>query len=166
MQDLSKFAAGSYTGAVSTANLADLHVKYAILGHSERRNYFHETHADVAGKVAQALDVGITPVVCVDREYVQAQAAAIAPEQLNKCVIAYEPLSAIGTGNNAPVDVVKQTVDQIRQVFGDVSVLYGGSVTAENISEYLLVTDGALVGGASLEIGIFIELLQNASVQQ
>ncbi len=161
VQDISQFPAGSYTGAVSVANLTGLPVRYALVGHSERRRYFHETHADVAAKVTQALDAGITPVVCVDSEYMAAQAAAIAPDLLQKCVVAYEPLSAIGTGNNAPVDAVKQVIKLIRQTFGDIPVLYGGSVTAENIAEYLLVSDGALVGGASLSIESFMDLLTN-----
>ncbi len=159
VQDISQFPAGSYTGAVSAANLADLSVRYAIVGHSERRKYFHETHSDVAGKVAQAWDANITPVVCVDAEYLQQQAAAIAPDLLEKCIVAYEPLSAIGTGNNAPVDVVKRVVADVKTTFGDIPVLYGGSVTAENIAEYLLVTDGALVGGASLDVESFLRLL-------
>ncbi|HEX7017488.1 MAG TPA: triose-phosphate isomerase family protein, partial [Patescibacteria group bacterium] len=103
VQDLSPFPAGAYTGAVSTTNLVGFGVKYAIVGHSERRRYFHETHQDVANKVAQAIDNNITPIVCVDDEYIADQAAAIDRQYLDKCMVAYEELGAIGTGHSESV---------------------------------------------------------------
>lgn len=165
-QDLSPFLAGSYTGAVSARNLENLRVEYALLGHSERRRYFHETHQDVARKVDQALLAGIKPVVCVDSEYIQVQASAIEDSQLKKCVIAYEPVEAIGTGRNVDVGQVKRIVDHIYNTFGKVKVLYGGSVTSDNVAEYTLVTDGVLVGGASLDPEEFLKICQRASGQQ
>ena len=87
VQDISPFEAGSYTGAVSAYNLSGLSVKYAIVGHSERRLYFHETHADVARKVTQAIEHGITPVVCVDHDFVYEQAAVIDEEYLEQCIV-------------------------------------------------------------------------------
>ncbi len=162
VQDISPFPAGSYTGAVSSYNLSSLSVSHAIVGHSERRRYFHETHADVAAKVAQAVEAGITPIVCVDEEYVALQASAIAVEHLSKCVVAYEPLGAIGSGKNADVGTVKRVVTTITRAFGDVKVIYGGSVDERNIGEYLLVTRGVLVGGASLAANQFSALLEAA----
>lgn len=159
LQDLSPFPAGSYTGAVSAYNVKELGVKYAIIGHSERRRYFHETHQDVANKVTQALENGITPIVCVDDEYIAEQAAAIEKDALSRCLVAYEELSAIGTGNNEPLDHVKEVFSRIKTVFGQVPVIYGGSVDAENVAEYLDFADGVLVGTASLQVEEFVSLI-------
>lgn len=160
-QDLSQFSAGSYTGAVSGVNLDSFHVKYSILGHSERRRYFHETDAEVAMKVDQAINNGIIPVVCVDDEYVESQAMSIESEYLGKCIVAYEPLSAIGSGKNENVGKVKEVVEKIKSFFGDVPVIYGGSVNDMNVAEYLLVCDGVLVGSASLDCDSFWRIVNN-----
>lgn len=159
-QDISSFPAGAYTGAVSALNLEGLGVKYAIVGHSERRRYFHESHIDVANKVAQCLDNNITPIVCVDDEYITDQAHAIEEQYLTKCMVAYEDLSAIGTGHNMPLESVLKAQELIKSAFGDVRVIYGGSVTPENAKDYLDNTDGVLVGGASLDAEQFGEILQ------
>jgi triosephosphate isomerase (TIM) len=157
-QDVSKYPFGKYTGEVAAASLADLGVRYVLVGHSERRRHFNETNQEVAAKVSQVLEAGLIPVVCVDREYVQDQAAALASDQLEKVLVAYEPVEAVGTGNNQDVGVVQEVVKEIRQAFGEVRVLYGGSVTEFNVGEYLLVCDGVLVGGASLEVSDFFAL--------
>lgn len=159
VQDISPFPAGAYTGAVSSLNLKGFAVEYALVGHSERRRYFHETHQDVANKVDQALLAGITPVVCLDRDYIEAQANALDGAALAQCVVAYEPLEAIGSGQFEPVAEVISVRDQIRQVFGEVPIIYGGSVSAANVAEYLEVLDGVLVGSASLDAVKFAELL-------
>jgi len=160
-QDVSPFPAGSYTGAISARNLAKL-ADFVIVGHSERRQYFHETHRDVALKVEQALAADITPIVCVDREYITDQASALDAAALSKCVVAYEPLSAIGTGSNVSVAEVVEVSGKIKQEFGDVKVIYGGSVNWQNVSEYLMVCDGVLVGTASLELSEFSKLIAKA----
>jgi triosephosphate isomerase len=162
VQDLSPFSAGSYTGAVSAANVQGLGVKYVILGHSERRRYFQETPQVVAQKVDQALQAGLKPVVCVDEQTVEAQATALTAGLSEKCVVAYEPAGAIGTGNNASLEQVKDFKATAHRLFGSVPFLYGGSVDELNISEYLLITDGALIGTASLDAKQFITLLQSA----
>ena len=160
VQDISPFPAGSYTGAVSARNLDGFNVKYAIVGHSERRRYFHETHQEIANKVSQCLENGITPILCIDEEYVFDQAGAMTKDQLGKCIVAYEPLSAIGTGQNEPIDHVIEVRDRIKKVFGEnVPILYGGSVTEENFQEYLDMCDGLLIGGASLDAVKFSKLL-------
>lgn len=166
VQDISPFPAGAYTGAVSTDNLEGLGVKYAILGHSERRRYFHETNQEVANKVELVIKAGMTPVVCVDTDYIQTQAAAILEEYYPKCMIAYEPLSAIGTGISQPVAEVEVALKTIKNSFGDVPVIYGGSVSQDNVSEYLSVCDGALVASNSLETSNFISLLQAAEASE
>ena len=161
IQDLSAYPAGSYTGEVCLRNLEGFGVKYAILGHSERRRYLGENHQDVANKVDQCLAGNITPIICIDINYLTDQASAISSENLEKCIVAYEPPTAISTngGENASIKEVKQAVVKIREVFGEVRVIYGGNVTADNVNDYLLVTDGVLVGGASLDVEVFEQLV-------
>ncbi|MBD3279317.1 MAG: hypothetical protein GF390_01235 [Candidatus Pacebacteria bacterium] len=151
VQDLSPFPAGAYTGAVTGYNLQDLTVKYALVGHSERRRYFQENHQQIANKVAQAVAAEFIPIVCVDEPYLAPQAKAIEKKFYSKCIIAYEPIKAIGSGKNQAVNKVKQVVAKIQRFFGQVPVIYGGSVKPANAAEYLLVSDGVLVGGASLD---------------
>lgn len=165
VQDISPFPAGSYTGAVTVANLEGLNIKYALVGHSERRRYFHETHTEVANKVEQAVQVGITPIVCVDAEYAELQAAALDRDVLKKCVVAYEPLEAIGNDHNQSATEIEPVVRRIREIFGSVRVLYGGSAAAENVREYRSIVDGFLVGHKSLQADSFAALLTAATHQ-
>ncbi len=162
VQTISSYPAGSYTGAVSAYNLKDLGVTHAVLGHSEQRRYFKVTSQDVAKQVDQCLGNNIVPVVCVDSEYLAEQAQAIAREQLSSCVVAYEPTEAIGSGNDAPAEKVKDMVGRIKTLFGDVPVLYGGSVDPDNVAEHLQITDGCIVGTASLNVNEFIDVIKNA----
>lgn len=159
VQDLSPYSAGSYTGEISSVNLEEMDVKYAILGHSERRIHLGEDDILVAKKVDQAVDAKITPVVCVDEGYIESQANAIDDDSLSKCIVAYEPLSAIGTGKEMDVEKVTQVVDRIKKAFGNVKVIYGGSVDETNVISYLRACDGVLVGGASLEVKSFINII-------
>lgn len=154
-QNVSPFPMGKYTGATAAAQLASMGVTYAIVGHSERRRYFGEDNMQVANKVQQCVDVGITPIVCVDDEYVVSQAGAIDPELHSKCIVAYEALSAIGTGNNMNALHVEEVTKTIKDVFGSIPVLYGGSVTSSNVTEYTDTCDGWLVGTASLAVEDF-----------
>ena len=163
VQDISQFPAGAYTGAVSGRNLDGLPIKMAILGHSERRRYFHETHQEIANKVDQCLSAGITPLVCVDQEYIAQQAAAIPTEQRSQCLVAYEDLAAIGTGQNTPVSEVQQHFDTILTAFGKVPLIYGGSVNSQNVAEYLEIADGVLIGSASLKVADFVAILDAAA---
>ncbi len=172
--------AGAYTGEISAAMLAGL-ATWVILGHSERRRDAGETDALIAAKLGRALLSGLRPILCVGetlaiREAGADAAAAVVAEQLRGAllpnagdalsdgglVIAYEPVWAIGTGRNASGRDAAAMNDAIRRVLsevpglgtgGDVPVLYGGSVTAANIGEFLAEPsiDGALVGGASLK---------------
>lgn len=152
VQDISPFPFGAYTGAIAAEMVKDW-VKYAIVGHSERRRYFHETHQEVANKVDMCLESEIIPIVCVDEPYATQQVAAIPQKSLKKCLIAYEPLDAIGTGAPDDPEHAKEVIKRIRlKSDNEVPVLYGGSVTSANISEFVNdeVSDGALVGGASM----------------
>lgn len=173
---------GAYTGEISAAMLADLSVDYVIVGHSERRRYFHETDAEVNKKTKAALNNGLIPIVAVgeteeDRdagetdERVTSQILAglngLEDEQLQSIVIAYEPVWAIGTGRNCRADEAERVMSVIRgsmPALRDVPILYGGSVTPANFAEYLSGKQcaGGLVGGASLRAESFVELVNVA----
>jgi len=166
VQDISPFPNGAYTGAVSAQNLEGLSVKFALVGHSERRRYFHETHQEIANKIDLCLQNSITPIVCIDTEYVVEQAAAVRADQREKCMVAYEDLAAIGTGDTTPIEEVKKQFAVITHAFGEVPLLYGGSVNAENVNGYLAISDGVLVGTASLKSQDFISILKKVSENQ
>ena len=180
---------GAYTGEVSPAMLQGL-CRYVILGHSERRAYFGETDEGVNKKIFAALAHGLTPIVCVGESLAQNQAgetqafvsgqvraafANLTPEQAATCVVAYEPIWAIGTGLSASAqqaeDIIRASVrDVLTELFGDaasqaIRIQYGGSVTEDNIADYMRQPDidGALVGGASLK-PTFVKLVRSAVV--
>ena len=174
-------ANGAYTGEVSVEMLSELGVKWVVLGHSERRQYFNETDEDVNKKAAASIAAGITPIVCVGEtlfEYEAGKTEKVVRKQVSGClsgleandvktlVIAYEPVWAIGTGKSATVQIAQDTCaivrDEVRNLFGDdvaagVRIQYGGSVKPDNIEEYMSQedVDGALIGGASLEVESF-----------
>lgn len=153
-QDLSPFEMGAYTGAVTASMLKGM-IKYVIVGHSERRKYFHETNEVVANKAKLALENEITPIVCVDEPYLESQLAFFEPAEFGKMVVAYEPLAAIGSGKPDSPDSAEKMAVRIKQLTSDdTKVIYGGSVTHENVRSFceLKNIDGVLVGGASLDI--------------
>jgi len=162
VQDISAYPAGSYTGAVSFQNLSHLDIKYAIVGHSERRRYFEETSQMVAKKVSQAIENNITPLLCIDDPYLEEQVSLIDDNLISKCIICYEPLEAIGSGKNVSVGQVEKVKEKVKTLCGDVLLMYGGSVTDQNVSEYLMVTDGVLVGSFSLKAEDFASLISKA----
>ena len=177
---------GAYTGEVAPAFLSKLNVKYVIVGHSERRELFGETDDMVAKKVAAVLANGMTPIMCVgetlaEREagsteskvlgQVRAGLAGRKAEQVAGLVIAYEPIWAIGTGQNATATDAQAVIGAIRAEVGhmvgaegaaQVRIQYGGSVKAGTIAELMAQPDidGALVGGASLEPDEFARIVQ------
>lgn len=177
---------GAFTGETSPKALADMGIDYVIIGHSERREYFHETDTDINKKAHAIFKNGMTPIICcgesletyeagkaVDFVSVQVSAAlaGLNAEQVAQTVIAYEPIWAIGTGKSATQDDAQKMCKAVRDVvaadFGQdvadkVRVQYGGSVKPENIAEYMACpdVDGALVGGASLEPALFLSLLE------
>lgn len=161
VQDVSAFPAGSYTGAVSAKNLEGLSVSFAIVGHSERRRYFHETSQEVANKVDQCLENGITPIVCVDKEDILTQAAAIEDSKKKKIIVAYEPHEFIGTGVTQELDEVLAEVAEVKKAFGNIPVLYGASVNPETMGELAEREEisGFLVGTASLDVEKFVEMV-------
>lgn len=182
-QDVSAHAKGAFTGEVSAAMLADFGCRYALVGHSERRQWHAETDALVAAKAAAALLVGITPIVCVgetlaERDARQAQAVvtrqlaavvAALGQGVAQVVVAYEPIWAIGTGRVATPAQAQEVHGWLRTQLtaagaGDVSVLYGGSVKAANAAGLFAEQDidGALVGGASLDANEFLAIARAA----
>ncbi|CAI3302063.1 triose-phosphate isomerase [Enterococcus cecorum] len=178
--------AGAFTGETSPAALADLGVQYVIIGHSERRDYFHETDEEINKKAKAIFANGMTPILCCGESletYEAGQTAAwiegqitkgladLSAEQVSCMVIAYEPIWAIGTGKSADANiadeicgVVRSTVEKLygSEVAQKVRIQYGGSVKPENIAEYMAKenVDGALVGGASLQPESFLKLLE------
>src|SRR3954467_5112768 len=164
---------GAFTGEVSAPLLLALGVRGAIVGHSERRQDFGETDETVAMRAAHALDSGLRVIACVgeleeERERgetqdgVRGQISVLAPHE--NLVVAYEPVWAIGTGKTATPEIAQEAHELIKSLL-DVPVLYGGSVKAENAEELLAqpAVDGALVGGASLDVESFAAICRAAS---
>jgi triosephosphate isomerase len=176
-QDVSEHANGAYTGDISAAMLAKLGCTYVVIGHSERRQYHHEDDALVNLKIKAAIAAGLTPIFCVGEGLEVREAGNHVPhcttqidggldglkaEQVQKIVVAYEPVWAIGTGKTATPEDAQEVCGEIRsritEVFGAdtgaaVRIQYGGSVKAANIASIMAQpdVDGALVGGASLD---------------
>ena len=170
-------AAGAYTGEVSAPMLLELGVAGAIVGHSERRQYFGETDETVARRTVAALEQGLRVIACVgesaeEREAgqtelvlrLQVEAIADAAGGQDSLVIAYEPVWAIGTGQTATPEIAREAHAFIKGLL-DAPVLYGGSVKPDNAAELLAQdgVDGALVGGASLEVESFTAICQAAA---
>ena len=168
---------GAYTGEISPGMLVDAGVKYVVLGHSERRDYFGETNEDVNKKVLKALEHGITPIMCcgesleqreqgVTMDFIRQQVKVglqnVTSEQAKTMVIAYEPIWAIGTGKTATTEQAEEVCKAIRECVAEVyddataekiRIQYGGSVNAGNAAELFAQADidGGLVGGSCLQ---------------
>lgn len=178
---------GAFTGEISVSMLKELNVEWVILGHSERRQYFGETDETVNAKTLQVINNDMTPVVCVGEtleEYEAGNTKSVCKTQtvaafkdvtstaMERVVIAYEPVWAIGTGKTATNEIAQDVCAYIRSVVADmfdqevankVRIQYGGSVKPEGLSTLLEQPDidGALVGGASLQAESFIEMVEN-----
>ncbi len=163
VQDISPFPAGAYTGAVSTQNITEFGIEFAIVGHSERRRYFHESNQEIANKVAMVIDASMTPILCVDRDNIWAQASALETGLSSQCIVAFEPIENIGTDDVDNIEDVLHVASEIRKAFGtDVPVLYGGSVDERTAQQFLQHEQlaGVLVGGASLRSESMITMLK------
>ncbi|MFT3780039.1 MAG: triose-phosphate isomerase [Ottowia sp.] len=181
-QDLSQHESGAFTGDVSAAMLKDFGVRYAIVGHSERRQHQGETDVHVAIKVKRALAAGITPIVCVGetlREREEGMTEFIVKRQMSavihlnghcisEIVVAYEPVWAIGTGRTATPEqaqsvhaVLRAQLKAATEHAERVRILYGGSMNAANAAELLAQPDidGGLIGGAALKAPDFLKIL-------
>ena len=177
---------GAFTGEISTLMLADL-CEYVIIGHSERRQYFGETIEIIDKKVRAAVENKLKPILCIG-ERLEENEAGMTKEVITRqlmassdrlyylggLVIAYEPVWAIGTGKSATGEEANETISFIRQLIahqhgndiaGNIRILYGGSVTSDNIAEFVRQPeiDGALVGGASLQADEFLSIVKQTS---
>jgi triosephosphate isomerase (TIM) len=167
--------AGAYTGEISPPMLTELNVRYVIVGHSERRQFFGETDATVNLRLKAAQKYGLTPILCVGETKQQrdaGEAESVIATQLEKdlvnvdqqkLVIAYEPIWAIGTGDTCAADEANRIIGMIRSKLSNphVTIQYGGSVKPNNVDEIMAQPeiDGALVGGASLEAPDFSRIV-------
>ena len=179
-QNTSEHEQGAFTGEISASMLAEMSVKYVIVGHSERRSQHQENSLQVAEKVKRVLEAGLTPILCIgeseqDRQAEKTQAVltsqlqpvvdAIGIEKFNDVVIGYEPVWAVGTGKTASPEMAQATHAFIRSYLAQlnelvakkVPLLYGGSVNATNCDELFAQADidGGLIGGASLKVEEF-----------
>jgi triosephosphate isomerase (TIM) len=184
-QDVSAHESGAFTGENSAAMLKDLGVRYAIVGHSERRQYHGETDAVVAVKAQRALAAGITPIVCVGEtlqereagkteEVVKRQLAAVIHLNghcISEIVVAYEPVWAIGTGKTASPEqaqvvhaLLRAQLQAATSHADRIQIVYGGSMNAANAAQLLAQADidGGLVGGASLKASDFLTIIAAA----
>jgi triosephosphate isomerase (TIM) len=179
---------GAFTGEISPSMLLDSGCSYVIIGHSERRKFFGESNQNVNDKIKAALSFGLTPVVCVgesleEREsgkafdivngHIKAAVEGLSADELQRIVIAYEPVWAIGTGKTATPEQAEQVHKYIRDILEElyseqtaesILILYGGSVKPDNIIDLITQPDidGALVGGASLKVDSFAEIVKKA----
>lgn len=163
-QDLSPFPSGSYTGATTAAMVRGL-VEYAILGHSERRRYFHETDREVAQKVSEARAAGITPILCVDLPYARTQIAALQEDDRGSLLIGYGPVAAIGRSHPPSPAETQRALTEIRRSAPHSPLLYGGSVHSNNAASFFNLAElsGLMVGTASLEPEEFACICKMAS---
>jgi triosephosphate isomerase (TIM) len=187
-QNMHEADQGAFTGEVSAPMLAEIDVHGVILGHSERRQYFNETDRALQLKVPKALEAGLTPILCVGeteeerergdterklRHQVQEGLEKVPVERLADVVVAYEPVWAIGTGLTATPEQAQDAIAFVRALVANldkdaaegVRILYGGSVKTDNAAELLALPDidGALVGGASLDPGDFVAIVEAAT---
>lgn len=174
---------GAYTGEISPLMLLDLGIKWVVIGHSERRQYYNETNESVAQKTVAALKHGMTPIVCVGETLTEREAGetdtmieqqvqtvlnAISASDIPKIVVAYEPVWAIGTGKVCEAPEANRVCGVIRKLLGQsgaqTRILYGGSVKPDNTQGLMSQSDidGGLVGGASLEADSFFGIIENA----
>ncbi|MFH1368702.1 MAG: triose-phosphate isomerase [Elusimicrobiota bacterium] len=177
---------GAFTGEISPVMLADAGIKYVVIGHSERRQYFGETDETVNKKMKSAFQHGLVPIVCIgetlkEREenvtmqvidkQVKNGISGLSPDQAKVLVIAYEPVWAIGTGKTATPQQAEEVHAYIRKIYGqmygaetagEIRILYGGSMKPDNVSELMKQPniDGGLVGGASLEVDSFTKIVK------
>ena len=187
-QNMSQNGYGAHTGEIAAGMLKEFSTKYVILGHSERREYQRESDELIAAKAKAAHEAGLKPIVCVgeqleERELgntenvvgtqVRGSLAGLTTEEMLGTVIAYEPVWAIGTGKTATAEQAQEVHAFIRNLLADlfdadtakaVRIQYGGSVKPDNARELMSQpdVDGALVGGASLDVRVFSELIKNS----
>jgi triosephosphate isomerase len=188
-QDVSMFNDGAYTGEVSAHQLAKLNISYCIVGHSERRQHFNETDEFVNVKVNNLINKEITPIICfgesndqrADGNYmdflinqIENSTKGLRKDKVDEIIFAYEPIWAIGTGQNASLQDIVEVILKVKEFISEKSFfneekmkfIYGGSVSPDNSYEILnsKIIDGALVGGASLDVDKFIKIIESVDL--
>jgi len=160
-QDLSPFPPGGYTGAIAADMLKGI-AEHAIVGHAERRRYFHETAQDVTNKVSEAIDAGIKPIICVDKTYAMSQLTQLGELDCEHLIVAYCPVAPMGYREAEAPDKVAEATAFISQIQPGRPIIYGGAVSAENAARYSSITgiSGVLVGSASLGAEEFLAICQ------
>ena len=188
-QDVSMFNDGAYTGEVSAHQLAKLNISYSIVGHSERRQHFNETDEFVNIKVNNLINKEITPIICFGESndqrtegnymdfllnQIENSTKGLRKDKVDEIIFAYEPIWAIGTGQNASLQDIVEVISKIKEFISKksffneekIQFIYGGSVSPDNSNEILnsKIIDGALVGGASLDVDKFIKIIESVDL--
>ena len=184
-QNVSQYSSGAYTGEISAAQLKKLEIEYAIVGHSERRTLFNEVDSVINDKVNRLIDSEIVPIFCFGESIDERKSGTylnfienqineglkgLRKDKVNKLVVAYEPIWAIGTGEVASLENIVEVLDYVKNIikkkpfFNDdnIKFIYGGSVSPDNAEDILnsKIVDGALVGGASLDASKFLDIIK------
>tara|TARA_B100001758_G_scaffold31329_1_gene22558 strand:+ start:1232 stop:1996 length:765 start_codon:yes stop_codon:yes gene_type:complete len=184
-QNVSQYTSGAYTGEISAAQLKKLDIEYAIVGHSERRTLFNEVDSVINDKVNRLIDSEIVPIFCFGESIDERKSGTylnfienqineglkgLRKDKVKKLVVAYEPIWAIGTGEVASLENIVEVLDYVKNIinkkpfFNDdnIKFIYGGSVSPDNAEDILnsKIVDGALVGGASLDVNKFLDIIK------
>ena len=188
-QDVSMFNDGAYTGEVSAHQLAKLNISYCIVGHSERRQHFNETDEIINVKVNNLINKEITPIICFGESndqrtegnymdfllnQIENSTKGLRKDKVDEIIFAYEPIWAIGTGQNASLQDIVEVISKVKEFISKksffneekIKFIYGGSVSPDNSYEILnsKIIDGALVGGASLDVDKFIKIIESVDL--
>ena len=188
-QDVSMFNDGAYTGEVSAHQLDKLNISYCIVGHSERRQHFNETDEFVNVKVNNLINKEITPIICFGESndqrtegnymdfllnQIENSTKGLRKDKVDEIIFAYEPIWAIGTGQNASLQDIVEVISKVKEFISKksffneekIKFIYGGSVSPDNSYEILnsKIIDGALVGGASLDVDKFIKIIESVDL--
>ncbi len=188
-QDVSMFNDGAYTGEVSSNQLDKLNISFCIVGHSERRQHFNETDEIINVKVNNLINKEITPIICfgesndqrTDGNYmdflinqIENSTKGLRKDKVDEIIFAYEPIWAIGTGQNASLQDIVEVISKVKEFISKksffneekIKFIYGGSVSPDNSNEILnsKIIDGALVGGASLDVDKFIKIIESVDL--
>ena len=188
-QDVSMFNDGAYTGEVSANQLAKFNISYCIVGHSERRQHFNETDEIINVKVNNLINKEITPIICFGESndqrtegnymdfllnQIENSTKGLRKDKVDEIIFAYEPIWAIGTGQNASLQDIVEVISKVKEFISKktffneekIKFIYGGSVSPDNSYEILnsKIIDGALVGGASLDVDKFIKIIESVDL--
>jgi triosephosphate isomerase len=162
-QDISPYPKGAYTGAIA-ADMVRGMAEYVIVGHSERRRYFHESIQDAVNKVHEAVDFGLRPILCLEQSYAMSQLAPLTDIDCEKMIIAYCPVDALTFRIPESPDRVTEAIRFISEMHPNRAIVYGGSINTENAEDYLGIPGlaGLIVGAASLDPESFVEICNMA----